>query len=59
MQGRKDLTSMVNNILHHEIEKVDMITTRMLSTARKNVEGMRRNAPCSKGKEKDDLWCRT
>ena len=43
---------MGNNPLHHEMEQVDKLVTRILNTAKKKVEGMRRNVPCSKEKEK-------
>ena len=43
---------MENNPLHHEIEQVDMVITRILNTARKKVKRIiRHNVPYSKGKE--------
>ena len=48
----QDLTSIGSNPLNYEMEKVHELTTRTLNAARKKVEGMARNAPCSKEKEK-------
>ena len=46
------LMSIENNPLNHVMEQVDKLITRILNTARKKVEGMRRNMPHSKEKEK-------
>ena len=48
----QDLINMGNNQLNHEMEQVDKLVTRMLNTARKKAEGMRRDVPHSKEKEK-------
>ena len=40
------------NVLNHEdIERIDNLITRILNTARKKVEGIKRNIPFSKEKE--------
>ena len=47
----QDLINVVNNTLNYEMEQVDRLIRRFLNAARKKVEEMRRNIPCSKEKE--------
>ena len=41
--AEQGLINMGNNPLHHEIEQLDKMITRILNTARNKVEGMRWN----------------
>ena len=47
-----DLSRMENSFSNQEIETIDEVITRMFTATTKKVEGMKRNVPCSKEKEK-------
>ena len=49
------LNEMMISTTHQQLELINELITRTLNAATRKVEGMKRNVPCSKEKQKEGL----